>query len=71
MKKPPKARLSGREIEALTWSARGLTSIEIAHTLGMTKRNVDFYLDNARSKLGAVTRIHAVAMAIQGKLIRP
>jgi len=47
-----------------------MTSEEIARALGMTKRNVDFHLDNARAKLGAVTRIQAVAMAVQEKLIK-
>jgi DNA-binding CsgD family transcriptional regulator len=71
MKKSQKPILKRHELESLTWSARGLTSDEIAQTLGSTKRNVDFYLDNARAKLGAVTRIQAVAMAIQEKLINP
>lgn len=62
--------LSGPEIEALTWSARGLSSQEIAERLGICKRTVDFYLDNARAKLGALTRIHAVALAVQERIIK-
>lgn len=71
MKRARKPVLSARETQALTWSARGMTSDEIARALGMTKRNVDFHLDNARAKLGAVTRIQAVAVAVQEKLIKP
>jgi DNA-binding CsgD family transcriptional regulator len=63
--------LSGREIEALTWVARGKTSAEIAPLVGLTKRTVDFHLDNARIKLGATTRTHAAIKAAVGKLIEP
>src|SRR5215475_3073271 len=48
--------LHDREVETLTWVARGKTSAEIAQILGLTKRTVDFHLDNARIKLGAATR---------------
>jgi DNA-binding response OmpR family regulator len=61
--------LSDREAEALTWSARGKTSDEIAQIIGVSRRTVDFHLDNARSKLGVATRIEAVANAVAAKLI--
>ncbi len=61
--------LSDREAETLTWSARGKTSDEIAQIIGVSRRTVDFHLDNARSKLGVATRIEAVANAIAAKLI--
>jgi DNA-binding NarL/FixJ family response regulator len=61
--------LSDREAEALTWSARGKTSDEIAQIIGLSRRTVDFHLDNARSKLGVATRIEAVANAVAAKLI--
>jgi DNA-binding response OmpR family regulator len=61
--------LSDREIEALTWSARGKTSDEIAQIIGLSRRTVDFHLDNARGKLGVATRIEAVATAIAAQLI--
>ena len=63
--------LNEREIQTLTWSARGKTSIQIAKILGFTKRNVDFHLDNARHKLGAATRIQAVIKAKDRRLIEP
>jgi DNA-binding response OmpR family regulator len=63
--------LSEREAEALTWSARGKTSEEIASILGVAKRTVDFHIDNARTKLGVATRIQAVVKAITGNLIDP
>ena len=63
--------LSQRELDVLTWSARGKTSDEIAGILDLSKRTVDFHMDNARAKLGVATRIQAVVKAISGKLIEP
>jgi len=63
--------LTDREIEALTWSARGKTSAEIAQIVGLTKTTVDAHLDSARAKLRAVTRIEAAVKAIKGGLIEP
>lgn len=63
--------LSPRELDVLTWSARGKTSDEIAGILDLSKRTVDFHMDNARGKLGVATRIQAVVKAISGKLIEP
>ncbi len=41
--------LSEREIEILTWVARGKTSADIAQILGLSKRTVDFHVENART----------------------
>ncbi|HYA66546.1 MAG TPA: helix-turn-helix transcriptional regulator [Burkholderiaceae bacterium] len=71
MRKARKPTLSPRQTQMLTWSARGMTSDEIARAMGLTKRSVDFSLDTARLKLGALTRVQAVAMAVQEKLIKP
>jgi DNA-binding NarL/FixJ family response regulator len=68
---PKLVKLNDREIETLTWVARGKTSAEIAQILGLTKRTVDFHLDNARTKLGATTRTQAVVKAASGRLIEP
>ncbi|HLK81352.1 MAG TPA: response regulator transcription factor [Xanthobacteraceae bacterium] len=68
---PKLAMLNEREIEALTWVARGKTSAEIADLVGLSKRTVDFHLDNARVKLGAATRTEAAIKAAIGKLIEP
>jgi DNA-binding NarL/FixJ family response regulator len=64
-------RLAKREVETLTWAARGKTSAEIAQILGLSKRTVDFHLDNARSKLGVTTRTQAAIKAASGRLIVP
>jgi len=68
---PKSVILNEREIEALTWAARGKTSAEIAPILGLAKRTVDFHIDNARAKLGTATRIEAVIKAIKGRFIEP
>ncbi len=68
---PRAADLTERESESLTWAARGKTSGEIATILGLTKRTVDFHIDNARLKLNASTRMHAAVKAAAGGLIEP
>jgi len=68
---PKLIELNDREVEALTWAARGKTSAEIAEILGIAKRTVDFHVDNARTKLGAPTRTAAVIKAAAGRLIEP
>ena len=68
---PKSIDLNSREVEVLTWVARGKTSAEIAQILGLTKRTIDFHIDNARSKLGAATRTEAVLKAATGRLIEP
>ena len=69
--RPKLAALNDREVETLTWVARGKTSTEIAQILGLSKRTVDFHIDNARAKLGAATRTEAVVKAADGGLIEP
>jgi DNA-binding NarL/FixJ family response regulator len=69
--RPASVPLNEREVEVLTWAARGKTSAEIAKILDLTKRTVDFHIDNARGKLGAATRTEAVLKAATGRLIEP
>jgi DNA-binding NarL/FixJ family response regulator len=68
---PKLAMLNDREIEALTWVARGKTSAQIGEMVGLSKRTIDFHLDNARIKLGATTRTQAAIKAAIGRLIEP
>lgn len=68
---PRAIALSEREVEVLTWSARGKTSDETAAILGLSKRTVDFHMDNARAKLGVANRTQAVVKAVTGRLIEP
>lgn len=68
---PRQVDLSMREVETLTWAARGKTSSEIAEIIGLRKRTIDFHIDNARTKLGVATRMQAVVKAASGGLIEP
>jgi DNA-binding NarL/FixJ family response regulator len=68
---PNNVVMSNREVEVLTWAARGKTSAEIAIILALSKRTVDFHIDNARIKLGATTRIEAAIKATTKRLIQP
>jgi DNA-binding response OmpR family regulator len=63
--------MNERQLETLTWTARGKTSWEIAKILGLSKKTVDFHLDGARIKLGASTRAEAAIKAAIGRLIQP
>ena len=63
--------LTDRETDSLTWSARGKTSSEIAVILGLSKRTVDFHIENACRKLKVATRIEAAVKAASGRLIDP
>ena len=63
--------LNEREVQCLTWSARGKTSPEIATILGLGRRTVDFHIENACRKLNVATRTEAVVKAAAGRLIEP
>jgi DNA-binding response OmpR family regulator len=68
---PKQVGLREREVETLTWAARGKTFWEIGEILGLSKRTVEFHLDNARRKLGVATRTQALIKAATGHLIQP
>jgi DNA-binding NarL/FixJ family response regulator len=68
---PKHVGLREREVETLTWAARGKTFAEIGEILSLSKRTVEFHLDNARRKLGVATRTQALIKAAAGHLIQP
>ena len=68
---PKQIGLREREVETLTWAARGKTFWEIGEILGVSKRTVEFHLENARRKLGVATRTQALIKAATGHLIQP
>jgi DNA-binding response OmpR family regulator len=68
---PRQIPLCERERETLTWAARGKTFAEIGEILGLSRRTVEFHLDNARRKLGVPTRTQALIKAAIGELIEP
>ncbi|MER9026128.1 LuxR family transcriptional regulator [Mesorhizobium sp. M0815] len=63
------APLTQRERQCLYWAARGKKMPETAIILGISTRTVVFHIENARSKLGALTVSQAVAEATYRGLI--
>jgi len=62
--------LSQREIEILRHVARGETSKEIATSLGIRERTVNWHLGRVFAKLGAGSRAEAVAIAMEEGVVR-
>ena len=68
---PKRVQLREREVETLTWAARGKTFEEIGTILSLSRRTVEFHLENARRKLGVATRTQALVKAATERLIQP
>jgi len=63
--------LTPRETECLTRLAQGFRSEAISYDLGVKRVTVDLHIANAKRKLQANTREHAVAIALHYSLIDP
>ena len=63
--------LSGRERQVLTGLARGESGDELARRLVIAPETVRRHVANAREKLGARSRVHAVALALHRGEIEP
>jgi DNA-binding NarL/FixJ family response regulator len=61
--------LTGREVEILTYAARGLTNKQIGQELFISDRTVQGHLQNIYQKLGVATRTEAVTAALSRGLI--
>jgi len=61
-------RISPREVQVLRLVALGGSNAEIAEQLGISSETVRNHVRGARGKLGARTKAHAVALAIEGGL---
>ncbi len=57
--------LTPRETECLKWAAEGKSEWEISQILGISEHTSEKHLLNAKRKLGAANRVHAVAEAIR------
>lgn len=57
--------LSERERDVLAWTAEGKSSWEIATILGLSKRTVNWHVEQAKRKLDAVTRTQVVIKALR------
>lgn len=63
--RPPGARLSSREREVLQLLANGLSGEAVADALYLSGDTVRTHVRNAVAKLGAHSRAHAIAIALQ------
>lgn len=79
LREPPKPQgaemirgeLSERELEIIELVATGLTNLEIAKQLMISKRTVDNHVSNIFSKTGAKNRVALINWAMdQGKICR-
>jgi len=61
--------LTTRERDSLGFVADGKTDWEISVIFGISQSTARFHIDNARRKLGATNRTHAVAKLISQRLI--
>ena len=61
--------LSLRERQCLLLASKGMTNLEIAKVLEISKRTVDIHIERARSALNASNRTHAVVEALERKLL--
>lgn len=57
-------RLTPREIDCLSWLARGLRAAEICWKLGITEKTFEKHIFSAKSKLKSRTRDQALAKAV-------
>ncbi len=62
-------KISRREVEVLRLLSAGKTSRQIADQLFVSKRTVDFHLQNLYAKLQVRNRVQALARAMQLGLI--
>lgn len=64
-----RAILSPREVQCLSGVADGLKNNDIAAKLHISVPTVALHLQNAKRKLGAMTREHAIALALKKGLL--
>jgi DNA-binding NarL/FixJ family response regulator len=65
----PPPRLTRRHREILDLLAAGMTSEEIAERLVLSRYTVDTHVRNLMARIGANSRVHALALAIQTREI--
>jgi DNA-binding NarL/FixJ family response regulator len=65
----PQVALTAREVEVLSWVAKGLANKEIASRLGTASGTVKMHIQNILAKLDATDRTHAVTIALARGII--
>jgi len=63
--------LSAREREVVQLVARGLTNVETAEQLFISKRTVETHIDHIKQKLGHGSRSEVIAWALRESLDSP
>ena len=61
--------LTPRERDAIAYVAQGKTDWEISVIFGVSEATARFHVDNARRKLDAVNRAHAVAKVVARRIV--
>jgi NarL family two-component system response regulator LiaR len=64
------ANLTRREQEVLALLVKGMSNPEIAGHLFISRATVKVHISNILSKLGVASRVEAISLAIQNKLVR-
>jgi DNA-binding CsgD family transcriptional regulator len=62
-------KLSNRELECVFFLIRGKTAANIAETLKISKRTVEYYLENIKNKFGCLTKTELIEKAIDSNFI--
>ncbi len=63
-------QLSERELECLFFTLRGSTAKQIAEQFGLSKRSIEYYLDNIKNKMGCTTKTELVCLGINSGYIK-
>ena len=66
---PLSAKLTVREVEVLRMLALGLTDIQVAEKLVISRRTVNTHLTSIYSKINVSTRSAATRYALENKLV--
>ncbi len=61
----PQIVLTEREVQVLSFVARGMANKDIANRLGTASGTIKMHVQNILSKLGAADRTHAVTIALE------
>jgi DNA-binding NarL/FixJ family response regulator len=68
---PADFELTDREVETLTWVAKGKSSADTATLMGVSERTVNFHVNNVIRKAGVATRVQAAIRCALLGLISP
>lgn len=67
---PPVPKLTARQMEIMTFMAKGSTSKEIANAIGISANSVNEHIETIIRKIGATNRTEAIAIALKRQLLK-